>query len=79
MPEWNEGQQPKHVLLDGEGLGHTPKLVAPIHQLKPAGVGVYWWRRCQTNHGLNRSGSKVSSIKKTSCYCNSYCINATQH
>lgn len=30
MPEWNEGQQPKLVLLDGEGLGHTPKSVAAI-------------------------------------------------
>ena len=30
MPEWNDGQQPKLVLLDGEGLGHTPKSVAAI-------------------------------------------------
>ncbi len=30
MPEWNNGQQPKLVLLDGEGLGHTPKSVAAI-------------------------------------------------
>ncbi len=30
MPEWNGGQQPKLVLLDGEGLGHTPKSVAAI-------------------------------------------------
>lgn len=30
MPEWSEGQQPKLVLLDGEGLGHTPKSVAAI-------------------------------------------------
>lgn len=29
-PEWNNGQQPKLVLLDGEGLGHTPKSVAAI-------------------------------------------------
>jgi len=29
-PEWNEGQQPKLVLFDGEGLGHTPKSVAAI-------------------------------------------------
>jgi energy-coupling factor transporter ATP-binding protein EcfA2 len=28
--EWNEGHQPKLVLLDGEGLGHTPKSVAAI-------------------------------------------------
>jgi len=27
---WNGGQQPKLVLLDGEGLGHTPKSVAAI-------------------------------------------------
>ena len=30
IPEWNGGQQPKLVLLDGEGLGHTPKSVATI-------------------------------------------------
>lgn len=30
MPEWNGGDQPKLVLLDGEGLGHTPKSVAAI-------------------------------------------------
>jgi len=30
LPEWNDGQQPKLVLLDGEGLGHTPKSVATI-------------------------------------------------
>lgn len=30
LPEWNGGQQPKLVLLDGEGLGHTPKSVAAI-------------------------------------------------
>jgi GTPase Era involved in 16S rRNA processing len=30
MPTWNEGQQPKLVLLDGEGLGHTPKSAAAI-------------------------------------------------
>lgn len=29
-PSWNEGPQPKIVLLDGEGLGHTPKSVAAI-------------------------------------------------
>jgi hypothetical protein len=29
-PKWNEGQQPKLVLFDGEGLGHTPKSVAAI-------------------------------------------------
>ena len=30
MPKWNDQQQPKLVLLDGEGLGHTPKSVAAI-------------------------------------------------
>lgn len=30
LPTWNGGQQPKLVLLDGEGLGHTPKSVAAI-------------------------------------------------
>ncbi len=30
IPEWSEGHQPKLVLLDGEGLGHTPKSVAAI-------------------------------------------------
>jgi hypothetical protein len=30
LPSWNGGQQPKLVLLDGEGLGHTPKSVAAI-------------------------------------------------
>lgn len=30
IPEWNDGHQPKLVLLDGEGLGHTPKSVAAI-------------------------------------------------
>lgn len=30
MPDWSNGQQPKLVLLDGEGLGHTPKSVAAI-------------------------------------------------
>ena len=30
LPTWNDGQQPKLVLLDGEGLGHTPKSVAAI-------------------------------------------------
>jgi hypothetical protein len=30
MPEWNDGQQPKLVLLDGEGLGHTPKSIAAV-------------------------------------------------
>lgn len=29
-PTWNDGLQPKIVLLDGEGLGHTPKSVAAI-------------------------------------------------
>ena len=29
-PKWNEGQQPRLVLLDGEGLGHTPKSAAAI-------------------------------------------------
>jgi hypothetical protein len=29
-PAWNDGRQPKLVLLDGEGLGHTPKSVAAI-------------------------------------------------
>ncbi len=30
LPAWNGGQQPKLVLLDGEGLGHTPKSAAAI-------------------------------------------------
>lgn len=30
MPQWNNGEQPKLVLLDGEGLGHTPRSVAAI-------------------------------------------------
>jgi energy-coupling factor transporter ATP-binding protein EcfA2 len=30
IPEWNEGHQPKLVLLDGEGLGHTAKSVAAM-------------------------------------------------
>ena len=30
VPEWNGGQQPKLVLLDGEGLGHTPSSAATI-------------------------------------------------
>ncbi len=30
LPAWSVGQQPKLVLLDGEGLGHTPKSVATI-------------------------------------------------
>jgi energy-coupling factor transporter ATP-binding protein EcfA2 len=30
LPPWNGGQQPKLVLLDGEGLGHTPKSVAAL-------------------------------------------------
>lgn len=30
LPAWNGGQQPKLVLLDGEGLGHTPKSLAAI-------------------------------------------------
>jgi hypothetical protein len=30
IPIWNGGQQPKLVLLDGEGLGHTPKSAAAI-------------------------------------------------
>lgn len=30
VPEWNEGKQPKLVLLDGEGLLHTPKSVVTI-------------------------------------------------
>ncbi len=30
IPEWNDGKQPKLVLLDGEGLGHTPKSIAAI-------------------------------------------------
>ncbi len=29
-PEWNDGQQPKVGLFDGEGLGHTPESVAAI-------------------------------------------------
>ena len=29
-PAWRGGQQPKLVLFDGEGLGHTPKSVAAI-------------------------------------------------
>ena len=30
IPEWSEGNQPKLVLLDGEGLGHTPKSAAAL-------------------------------------------------
>jgi len=30
VPDWNDGKQPKLVLLDGEGLGHTPKSMAAI-------------------------------------------------
>lgn len=30
VPEWVDGALPKLVLLDGEGLGHTPKSVAAI-------------------------------------------------
>jgi hypothetical protein len=30
LPPWNGGVQPKLVLLDGEGLGHTPKSVAAV-------------------------------------------------
>lgn len=30
IPAWNGGQQPELVLLDGEGLEHTPKSVAAI-------------------------------------------------
>ncbi|MBS0659124.1 MAG: hypothetical protein JSR82_12855 [Verrucomicrobia bacterium] len=30
LPNWNDGQRPELVLLDGEGLGHTPKSVASI-------------------------------------------------
>lgn len=30
VPNWNGGEQPKLVLLDGEGLGHTPKSVAAL-------------------------------------------------
>ncbi|MDO9012456.1 MAG: hypothetical protein Q7U78_11715 [Gallionella sp.] len=30
IPEWNKGKQPKLVLLDGEGLMHTPKSVVTI-------------------------------------------------
>jgi hypothetical protein len=30
VPTWNVGRQPKLVLLDGEGLGHTPKSAATI-------------------------------------------------
>lgn len=30
LPAWNRSQQPTLVLLDGEGLGHTPKSVAAI-------------------------------------------------
>jgi hypothetical protein len=30
LPAWTAGEQPKLVLLDGEGLGHTPKSVAAI-------------------------------------------------
>lgn len=30
IPEWNEDKQPKLVLLDGEGLLHTPKSVVTI-------------------------------------------------
>lgn len=30
IPIWNDGLQPKLVLLDGEGLGHTPKSAAAI-------------------------------------------------
>lgn len=30
LPDWSNDQQPKLVLLDGEGLGHTPKSVAAI-------------------------------------------------
>lgn len=29
-PRWTNGKQPKLVLLDGEGLGHTPKSTATI-------------------------------------------------
>lgn len=29
-PDWNGGVQPKLVILDGEGLGHTPKSAAAI-------------------------------------------------
>jgi energy-coupling factor transporter ATP-binding protein EcfA2 len=30
LPAWSTSEQPKLVLLDGEGLGHTPKSVAAI-------------------------------------------------
>jgi hypothetical protein len=30
LPLWTDGEQPKLVLLDGEGLGHTPKSSAAI-------------------------------------------------
>jgi energy-coupling factor transporter ATP-binding protein EcfA2 len=30
MPSWNGSEQPKLVLLDGEGLGHTPKSAAAV-------------------------------------------------
>jgi hypothetical protein len=30
QPSWAEGKEPKLVLLDGEGLGHTPKSTATI-------------------------------------------------
>lgn len=30
LPDWNDGVMPSLVLLDGEGLGHTPKSVATI-------------------------------------------------
>ncbi len=29
-PTWNKGQQPRLVIYDGEGLGHTPRSVATI-------------------------------------------------
>jgi hypothetical protein len=30
IPEWSAGKQPKLVLLDGEGLGHTPRSMAAL-------------------------------------------------
>src|SRR5690606_18449472 len=30
QPTWNDGLQPRLVLLDGEGLGHTPKSSAAV-------------------------------------------------
>ena len=73
-PAWMNGQRPKLVLLDGEGLGHTPKSSSSIstagatqeRQILPGGsAGTVIRRHCKRKTHLRAAGqaSRGDSMK----------------